>query len=77
MQKLLIPLIMFLIGSLCFSISLSNGVMNISIFINAIFVVILSIVVIIKDKRKGMRAIYSLIVLFVLLLMAKSFLKMV
>lgn len=77
MQKLLIPLIMFLIGSLCFSISLSNGVMNISIFINAIFVVILSIVVIIKDKRKGMRAIYSLIVLFVLLLMAKSLIKMV
>lgn len=77
MQKLLIPLIMFLIGSLCFSISLSNGVMNISIFINAIFVIILSIVVIIKDKRKGMRAIYSLIVLFVLLLMAKSLIKMV
>lgn len=77
MQKLLIPLIMFLIGSLCFSISLSNGVMNISIFINAIFVVILSILVIIKDKRKGMRAIYSLIVLFVLLLMAKSLIKMV
>lgn len=77
MQKLLMPLIMFLIGSLCFSISLSNGVMNISIFINAIFVVILSIVVIIKDKRKGMRAIYSLIVLFVLLLMAKSLIKMV
>lgn len=75
MQKHLIPLITLLTLFLWINVSLASAPIN--ILISTGLILVLSVVIIIKDKRKSMKIMYSLMVLIALYIMVNSILKLV
>ena len=77
MEKFLKLLVAFFSLFLCFNINLTNKTMNMFTLICAILILLFSVVIVIKDKRKSMKITYSVVILLVLFIMVRSLLKMV